>query len=107
MLVCFGYCYYPAPAASLTMNALVSSQLFEDLVQSMDNHNAASFTKAENPKNGATSTNGWYLTFYDLFHPITGKARQFKTTESSDRISNFKGKVVNQIWPEFEKNHQE
>lgn len=83
------------------MASCTFSQLFADLVQSIDNNNACSFTKAENAKDGAPSRNGWWLVFRDMFNPINGLARGFKTPESSDRVSNFKGKVVNQIWPQF------
>jgi hypothetical protein len=97
---CFTHCYSDAHE-SFIMAPHTVSQLFEDLVTSIDNHNACAFVKAENTKGGAPSSNGWWLVFRDMFNPALGVARQFKTPESSDRVSNFKGKIVNQIWPQF------
>jgi hypothetical protein len=48
-----------------------------------------------------TSLNPWCQAFLDAFDPQTGYARNFKAPEAKEKVSNFKNKVINTIWPHF------
>jgi hypothetical protein len=70
-------------------------------VSSIDNRNACSSIRAENPEDVSTSLNPWCQAFLDAFDPQTGYARNFKAPEAKEKVSNFKNKVINTIWPHF------
>lgn len=75
------------------------AQLFNLLVDAVDASGACSFPKAEN---SAESNNGWSKLVDAVFGPNQFGSSKYKTPTAGEKVSNFKDKIVNKVWLEFE-----
>lgn len=79
---------------------LLFAQLYEDLVHAIDHYGAFMYPRASNED---ITNNKWARLFHAAYHDDTGFARDFRCPTTKDRVSNFKNKIVDRIWPEIKK----